>query len=221
MTPTDEASADQPSRFRRWWATAAALLLVTGCGQAENDDARAQTAPSERDIVMVAGSETYPFDTIGDQRAFTDAWVTAEALSESVGEIEGDGDREGYQQRSVRLRVEDTLWQRPDVQVPEHIEFETGLIVSDHEASYAVGEGGVPVVVGQRYLVGLIRTSEGTLDPANPRSIMDLDRRAQVIVEGDPTPAETFVEQIADADPSVPDEVADPAERLEIWHASH
>ena len=221
MKPIKEAWATRPSKFKRWSATAAVLLLVIGCGRDESDEVLTHKALSERGIVAVAGSERYPFDTVGDQRAFTDAWVAAKVVSEAVGEIEGDGDREGYQQRSVRLRVEGTLWQRPDVEVPEQIEFETGLIVSDHEASYAVGEGGVPVVVGQRYLVGLIRTSEGTLDLANPRSIKDLDQRDQVIVEGDPTPAETFVEQIVDADPSVPDEIVDPAERLEIWHASH
>ncbi|MCB0978619.1 MAG: hypothetical protein KDB02_14300, partial [Acidimicrobiales bacterium] len=108
----------------------------------------------------------YPFDTAEEQRTFSDAWVVVRATGERIGEVEGYLDQEGYQPRQVELEVTKVLWSRPNITPPERLVSETGLLLADGVASYAVGEGGVAIEVGATYLTAVVRRPDGTFDLA-------------------------------------------------------
>lgn len=108
------------------------------------------------------------------------------------------------------------------------LEVETGLFISDYEASHAVGQGSVPLVVGGAYVLGLIRGPDGGLEVANPGAILPregatVDRPRPWDSDEPPSTitADAFVAEVAATTPLVPDSVVDPEARLRRWFGWH
>ena len=230
MTPIERV---QRRELIRVVLAAFAIIFVVACGAGDGDRAEPDetSRPWKRPVASFPADEIYPYLTLADQRTFTDAFVTIDATSERLGEIEGYEDVEGYQPRWVEVRVVETHWKRDGIEVPSNFESEHGLIIGDGEATYLTYGAAPPLEVGRRYLAGLLRDPDtGEIDLASLRALhliengnvvpsgVELDPMGDpsVAVER-PTPVETFVATIVETDPLVPDSIESGAERRRRW----
>jgi hypothetical protein len=203
-----------------------ALLLVSavvliGCGGSGEDGRRES---EDRGIRGFSASERYPYETVGDRRAFTDGFVTVEATAERLGAVEGPNEDEGYVPRHVTVEVIERLWAREGIEIPDSFETETGIAVSDGKEYYLVGDGGTAVEAGKRYLMGIVLQADGTFEATVSAATLPLDGDNVLPPGGsDPTkraapvPVDEYVQGIVEAQPVVPDDVGDTEERLVAW----
>ena len=197
-------------------ATAIIALVAVGCSSRTNQ--------SSVDSIIGSGSTMYQYVTREDARTFTDTWVQAIAVSEKIGPLEGGAKNEGYRDRVVQLQVIETYWIRPFSKEVKQFELHTGIIVKDGKEFPLRLEGVQPLIVGSRYLIGLIYRSDGINIPdphavlplkdghIDPKESSNVTNSVYLSMVGR-TP-EGAVALVSSAQPLISDSITDPEERL-------
>lgn len=210
-------------RTRTFTVAVAVLAFASAAAGCSSDGSEA----TERGVIRASGDVLFPFRSLEEKRTFSDAWVAGTVTSELIEEIdEGDeGAADTARGREVTIQLDETLWQRPDIAIPAEITEAGPVIVNGDRVDYLVIDGGVPLEVDQRYLLGLLEQSDGRLVIAAPSAVLNLEGDQVVVPADDPNEdpsrvdVQTYVDRIASATPVVADDVGDAEARLEAWPA--